>query len=121
MAEFLKLDREIPASRATLASEEAALRGIFEDKLVLKDVGFGFAVGLALGLAASYVMPRGAPLGYEISPHQKALYAIDNNFPPGKLPGKPEYTDKYYNMSQGEGDMRGPWNQAWRWMPPSIG
>jgi len=38
MAEFLKLDREIPASRATLASEEAALRGIFEDKLVL----FGF-------------------------------------------------------------------------------
>lgn len=46
---------------------------------------------------------------------EKALYAIDNNFPPGKLPGKPEYTDKYYNMSQGEGDMRGPWNQGAQW------
>ena len=41
---------------------------------------------------------------------EKALYSIDPNFPPGKLPGMPEYTDKYYNFSQGEGDMRGPWN-----------
>ncbi|HYG85977.1 MAG TPA: manganese catalase family protein [Azospirillum sp.] len=46
---------------------------------------------------------------------EKALYAIENNFPPGKLPGKPEYTDKYYNMSQGPGDARGPWNQGDQW------
>ena len=41
---------------------------------------------------------------------EKALYAIEPNFPPGKLPGKPEFTDVYYDMSQGEGDATGPWN-----------
>jgi Mn-containing catalase len=46
---------------------------------------------------------------------EKALYSIENNFPPGKLPGMPEYTDKYYNMSQGPGDERGPWNQGEQW------
>jgi len=28
----------------------------------------------------------------------------------GKLPGMPEFTNVYFNMSQGEGDLRGPWN-----------
>jgi Mn-containing catalase len=46
---------------------------------------------------------------------EKALYAIEATFPPGKLPGKPEFTDKYFNMSQGDGDMRGPWNQGEQW------
>ncbi|AWK85627.1 manganese catalase family protein [Azospirillum thermophilum] len=46
---------------------------------------------------------------------EKALYSIDNNFPPGKMPGMPQYTDKYYNMSQGDGDARGPWNQGEQW------
>lgn len=46
---------------------------------------------------------------------EKALYAIDNNFPPGKLPGKPEFTDVYYDMSQGEGDAEGPWNSGENW------
>jgi Mn-containing catalase len=46
---------------------------------------------------------------------EKALYAMEANFPPGKLPGQPEFTDKYFNMSQGEGDMRGPWNQGEQW------
>lgn len=41
---------------------------------------------------------------------EKALYSIQPNFPPGKLPGMPEFTNVYFNMSQGEGDMRGPWN-----------
>lgn len=41
---------------------------------------------------------------------EKALYSISPNFPPGKLPGKPEFASVYFNMSQGEGDMRGPWN-----------
>jgi Mn-containing catalase len=46
---------------------------------------------------------------------EKALYAIEPNFPPGKLPGDPRNTDKYYNMSQGPGDARGPWNQGDQW------
>ncbi len=41
---------------------------------------------------------------------EKALYAIEPNFPPGKMPVRPEYAQVYYNMSQGEGDTRGPWN-----------
>ena len=39
---------------------------------------------------------------------EKALYAINDNFPTGKLPGVPEFTDKYYKLSKGEGEMRGP-------------
>jgi Mn-containing catalase len=46
---------------------------------------------------------------------EKALYSIEPNFPPGKLPGNPQFTDKYYNTSQGEGDMRGPWNADDHW------
>ncbi|MDB5406674.1 MAG: manganese catalase family protein, partial [Rhodospirillales bacterium] len=38
---------------------------------------------------------------------EKALYSIEENFPPGKLPGKPEFASKYFNMSQGEGDTVG--------------
>ena len=41
---------------------------------------------------------------------EKALYSIQPNFPPGKLPGKPEFANKYFNMSMGEGDAQGPWN-----------
>lgn len=41
---------------------------------------------------------------------EKALYSISPNFPPGKLQGDPAFASVYFNMSQGEGDMRGPWN-----------
>ncbi|WBX89138.1 manganese catalase family protein [Achromobacter mucicolens] len=41
---------------------------------------------------------------------EKALYAMEPNFPPGKLPGDPRFTNVYFNFSQGEGDMRGSWN-----------
>ncbi len=41
---------------------------------------------------------------------EKALYAIEPNFPPGKLPGMPEFAEAYVNTSQGTGDMRGSWN-----------
>ena len=34
---------------------------------------------------------------------------------PGKLPGMPDFTDKYYDMSQGEGNLRGSWNQGEQW------
>jgi Mn-containing catalase len=46
---------------------------------------------------------------------EKALYAIQPNFPPGKLPGDPRFTDTYFDMSQGQGDMRGPWNAGNGW------
>jgi Mn-containing catalase len=42
---------------------------------------------------------------------EKALYSIQPNFPPGKLPGMPEFSNVYFNMSTGEGDQRGPWNK----------
>lgn len=46
---------------------------------------------------------------------EKALYAIENNFPVGKLPGVPEYASLYVNASQGEGDTTGPWNSGDEW------
>ncbi|WP_044559672.1 manganese catalase family protein [Azospirillum sp. B4] len=46
---------------------------------------------------------------------EKALYAIEPNFPPGKLPGKPEFADLYVNASQGDGDMEGSWNSGGKW------
>lgn len=46
---------------------------------------------------------------------EKALYAIEANFPPGKLQGIPEYADLYVNTSQGEGDAEGPWNSGAQW------
>src|SRR6202044_2248594 len=46
---------------------------------------------------------------------EKALYSMEPNFPSGKLPGNPKFTDKYYHMSQGEGEARGPWNEGEQW------
>lgn len=48
---------------------------------------------------------------------EKALYAIQPNFPTGKLGGLPEFTDKYFNSSQGDGDATGPWNEGEQWEP----
>jgi len=41
---------------------------------------------------------------------EKALYAMQPNFPPGKLPGDPRFAQVYFDMSQGEGNTRGSWN-----------
>src|SRR6195952_3130186 len=46
---------------------------------------------------------------------EKALYAIENNFPSGKLPGIEKYANLYVNTSQGDGDMTGPWNSGEQW------
>jgi Mn-containing catalase len=46
---------------------------------------------------------------------EKALYAIENNFPPGKLPGVEKYASMYVNTSQGHGDAEGPWNSGEEW------
>lgn len=42
---------------------------------------------------------------------EAALETIQPNFPPGVLQGDPRYSNKYFNMSQGE-DVRGPWNEG---------
>lgn len=42
---------------------------------------------------------------------EKALYAIEGNFPPGKLAGVPAFASVYYDMSQGDtADEPAPWN-----------
>ena len=46
---------------------------------------------------------------------EKALYTIQDNFPPGKLPGLLPYANMYVNTSQGEGDTTGPWNEGEQW------
>jgi Mn-containing catalase len=62
---------------------------------------------------------------------EKALYAMQPNFPPGKLAGMPEFTDVYFDMSQNgldpamatdatdgeelDGADRGPWNTGPEW------
>lgn len=56
--------------------------------------------------ALAFLMTREA--AHQLS-FEKALQSIRNNFPPGKLPPIEEYTNKYYNMSEG-GEVRGSWN-----------
>ncbi|MBW8841638.1 MAG: manganese catalase family protein [Sphingomonadales bacterium] len=46
---------------------------------------------------------------------EKALYAIENNFPPGKLPGLAKFASTYVNTSQGDGDVAGAWNDGEQW------
>jgi len=46
---------------------------------------------------------------------EKALYAMEPNFPPGKMPVVPAFASVYYNMSQGGGEVRGAWNQGADW------
>jgi len=57
--------------------------------------------------ALTFLMTR--EIAHQLS-FEKALYSIQPNYPPGKLPGKPEFATKYFNMSLGEADMNGPWN-----------
>ena len=45
---------------------------------------------------------------------EKALYSIQPNFPVGKLPGDPAFSDVYFDMSKGD-EVRGPWNQGENW------
>ncbi|MBD8528572.1 MULTISPECIES: manganese catalase family protein [unclassified Massilia] len=46
---------------------------------------------------------------------EKALYSMESNFPAGKMPVDPRFSSVYFNMSQGPGEMRGPWNQGPGW------
>jgi NhaP-type Na+/H+ or K+/H+ antiporter len=65
----------LPAVLAFTAAAEQ--RGDFVWwEFVLQDVSFGFATGLAVAFLASRLMPRGEGLRWEITAHQKALYAL---------------------------------------------
>lgn len=46
---------------------------------------------------------------------EKALYSIDDNFPPGRLAGTPPYDSLYVNASTGPGDTTGSWNSGPEW------
>jgi Mn-containing catalase len=46
---------------------------------------------------------------------EKALHSIQPNFPQGKLPGVPEFTNVYFKMSEADGAPRGPWNEGAEW------
>ena len=43
---------------------------------------------------------------------EKALYSISGNFPPGKLPPVPEFSDAYFKMSRGAPVVQAPWNSG---------
>jgi hypothetical protein len=62
--------------------------------------------------ALGFLMTR--EIAHQLS-FEKALHSIQPNFPQGKLPGMPEFTHVYFNLSQGEGSTRGPWNQGDDW------
>jgi manganese catalase len=57
--------------------------------------------------ALNFLMTREIAHGLSF---EKALYSIQPNYPAGKLPGMPEFSNKYFNMSLGQGDGQGPWN-----------
>jgi Mn-containing catalase len=59
--------------------------------------------------ALGFLMTR--EISHQLS-FEKALYAIQPNFPSGKLPGMQEFSTVYFNMSKGDGasERRGPWN-----------
>jgi len=73
--------------------------------------------------ALTFLMTR--EISHQLS-FEKALYSIQPNFPPGKLPGKQEFASVYFNMSRDSGsgsaatdealdaggasEPRGPWN-----------
>ncbi len=41
-----------------------------------------------------------------------ALNELPVNFPPGELPGDERFQNVAFNMSNGDGDVRGPWNEG---------
>lgn len=46
---------------------------------------------------------------------EKALHSIQPNFPPGRVPGDPAFTDLYMDMSQGGIEPEGSWNSGELW------
>jgi sodium/hydrogen antiporter len=66
----------LPAVLAFASALDPNESGFVWWKFVLQDVTIGFATGLVMGYAASIVMPKSRALRTEVSPHQKALFAL---------------------------------------------
>lgn len=104
-AEFIDTIGEPTADLRSNIAAEARAKIVYERLINLtEDPGVKEALG--------FLMTR--EIAHQKS-FEKALYSIEPNFPPGKLQGDPRFTNVYFNMSQGEGEMRGPWNQGERW------
>jgi len=69
----------LPAVLAFTAALEADKDFVWW-KFVLQDVSLGFLTGAVVGFLAARLMPRGSSLGAEITPHEKALYALGTAF-----------------------------------------
>lgn len=59
-----------------------------------------------------------------------ALNELPVNFPPGALPGDDRFQNVAFNMSDGAGSVRGPWNEGqgpwpdgmeWRYVDDPVG
>lgn len=104
-AEFIDTIGEPTADLRSNIAAEARAKIIYERLINLtEDAGVKEALG--------FLMTR--EIAHQKS-FEKALYAIEPNFPPGKLPGDPRFANVYFKMSHGEGEMRGAWNQGGQW------
>jgi NhaP-type Na+/H+ or K+/H+ antiporter len=45
-------------------------------QFVLQDISLGFVTGLVIAYAAAHILPRGRGLEQDVTPHQKAMYAL---------------------------------------------
>lgn len=90
---------EVTADLRSNIAAEARAKIIYERLInVTDDPGVKDALGFLMTREAAHMLS-----------FEKALYSIRNNFPPGKLPPIEQYTNVYYNMSEGD-DPRGSWN-----------
>lgn len=98
-AAYIDTIGEVTADLRSNIAAEARAKILYERLInVTDDAGVKDALG--------FLMTR--EVAHQIS-FEKALYAISNNFPPGKLPPVEKYAHTYYNMSADE-DVRGGWN-----------
>ena len=98
-AAYIDTIGEVTADLRSNIAAESRAKIIYERLInVTDDPGVKDALG--------FLMTREA--AHQLS-FEKALYAIRENFPPGKLPPIEKYAHEYYNMSEGN-DVRGSWN-----------
>ncbi|WP_165461476.1 manganese catalase family protein [Atlantibacter sp.] len=98
-AAYIDTIGEVTADLRSNIAAEARAKIIYERLInMTDDVGVKDALG--------FLMTR--EVAHQIS-FEKALYSIRNNFPAGKLPPIEQYSNVYFNMSEG-GDVRGSWN-----------
>ena len=98
-AAYIDTIGEVTADLRSNVAAEARAKILYERLInVTDDPGVKDALG--------FLMTR--EVAHQLS-FEKALYAIRDNFPPGKLPPIDQYARTYYNMSEGD-DVRGSWN-----------